>query len=70
MLATAFDRLDDFLAVQRASGGPTREAVALLQETAGLDACERSVLVARAAALGVAPEALLLGILGARLAQA
>jgi hypothetical protein len=69
MLATAFDRIDDFVAVQRAAGGPTVAAVELLQEAAGVDARDRALVAARAAALGVSAEALLLGILVARLAQ-
>ena len=69
-LAGAFDRIDDFVAVQRASGGPTVEAVALLQRAAGVEARERAVVAARAAALGVSAEALLLGVVVARLASA
>ena len=70
VIATAFDRIDDFLAVQCAAGGPTVEAVELLQEAAGVDATERAVISARAAELGVCPETLLLGIVVARLASA
>ena len=67
-LVEAFDRIDDFLAVQRAAGGPTAEAIDLLQEAAGVDAGDRTVVAARAAAFGVPAEALLLGILVGRLA--
>jgi len=70
MLATAFDRIDAFVAVQRASGGPTIEAVELLQEVAGVDAADRALVAARADLLGVSAEALLLGIVVARLATA
>jgi len=69
MLASAFDRLDDFMSVQRAGGGPTLEAVELLQQAAGVDATERAVISARAAVLGVPAEAVLLGVVLARLAQ-
>jgi hypothetical protein len=69
MLAAAFDRIDDFVAVQRAAGGPTREAVELLQRAAGVEPEERAVIAARAGALGVSAEALLLGVVVARLAQ-
>ena len=61
-LATAFDRIDDFLLVQLASGGPTVEAVELLQQAAGVAAGDRAYVAARAAALGVPAETLLLGI--------
>ena len=69
MLATAFDRIDAFVAVQRASGGPTIEAVELLQEAAGVDAGERALIAGRAGLLGVPAETLMLGIIVARLAQ-
>jgi hypothetical protein len=69
VLVTAFDRIDDFLAVQCAAGGPTVEAVELLQEAAGVDIHDRRVVAARAAELGVCPETLLLGIVVARLAS-
>jgi hypothetical protein len=68
-LATAFDRIDDFVAVQRAAGGITRASVELLQEAAGVEVEQRAVIAARAERLGVAAEALLLGIIVARLAQ-
>ena len=69
-LACAFDRIDDFVAVQRAGGGPTVEAVELLQQAAGVDAAERAVVGVRAAALGISAETLLLGVVVARLASA
>jgi hypothetical protein len=68
-LATAFDRLDDFVSVQRAGGGPTVEAVELLQQTVGVEGEQRAVIAARAAALGVSAETLLLGVIVAKLAQ-
>jgi hypothetical protein len=68
VLASAFDRIDDFVAVQRAAGGPTVAAVELLQEAAGVSARDRAVVATRAAALGVSAEALLLGIIVARMA--
>ena len=68
MLDTAFDRIDDFVAVQRAAGGPTIEAVELLQRAAGVEAADRAVVAARAVALGVSAEALLLGVIVGRLA--
>ena len=65
-LATAFDRIDDFLAVQ----GPAldRDAVLALQAAVGVDEDSRDVIRARVAALtdsghGVATGSLLLGIL-------
>jgi hypothetical protein len=68
-LATAFDRIDDFVAVQRAAGGPTLAAVELLQRAAGVEQDHRAVIAARAAALGVPAETLLLGIIVGRLAR-
>jgi hypothetical protein len=62
-LATAFDRIDDFVAVQRGAGGPTVESVELLQLAAGVEREQRAVVARRAAALGVPAEALLLGVL-------
>jgi hypothetical protein len=62
MLAAAFAQIEDFVVVQRAAGGPTVEAVELLQEAVGVDAGDRALVAARAEALGVAPETLLLGI--------
>jgi len=67
-LTAAFDRIDDFVAVQRAAGGPTVEAVELLQQAAGVESEERAVIAARAAALGVSAETLLLGVIVAKLA--
>jgi hypothetical protein len=67
-LATAFDRIDDFVFVQRSCGGPTVEAVELLQQAAGVGGDQRRVISARAAALGVSAETLLLGVIVARLA--
>ena len=65
-LVEAFDRIDDFLAVQ----GPAldREAVLALQAAVGVDEESRAVIRARVAALegsghGVATGSLLLGIL-------
>ena len=69
-LAIAFDRIDDFVAVQRATGGPNLDAVELLQRAAGVEREQRAVIAARATALGVSAEALLLGIVVARLASA
>jgi hypothetical protein len=48
-LATAFDRIDDFLAVQGAA--PAREAVLALEEAVGLDDESRAVIRGRVAAL-------------------
>jgi hypothetical protein len=62
-LATAFDRIDDFVAVQRATGGPTVDSVELLQLAAGVERDQRAVVASRAAALGVPAETLLLGVL-------
>ena len=68
-LATAFDRIDDFVAVQHAAGGPTVESVELLQLAAGVEREQRAVVASRAAALGVPAEALLLGVLVGLLAR-
>lgn len=68
-LAAAFDRIDDFVAVQRAAGGPTLQAVELLQRAAGVEGQQRALVAARAEALGVPAETLLLGIIVARLAR-
>ena len=62
-LATAFDHIDDFVAVQRAGGGPTVEAVELLQQAAGVEHDQRAAIAARAAALGLPAETLLLGVI-------
>jgi hypothetical protein len=68
-LTAAFDRIDDFVAVQRAAGGPTATSVELLQEAVGVEGEQRALIAARAAKLGVAAETLLLGVIVARLAQ-
>ena len=62
-LASAFAQIDDFVAVQRAAGGPTVEAVELLQQAAGIAPDARRLVSDRAARLGVPPETLLLGVL-------
>ena len=67
-LTMAFDSIDDFVAVQRASGGPSIDAVELLQQAAGLEREDRRVIAVRAEALGVSAETLLLGVIVARLA--
>ena len=67
-LTVAFDRVDDFVAVQRACGGPTLAAVELLQQAVGVEGEQRAVIAARAAALGVSAETLLLGVIVAKLA--
>ena len=67
-LATAFDRIDDFVAVQRAAGGPTLESIELL-DRGWVERDQRAVVADRAAALGVPAEALLLGILVGLLAS-
>lgn len=66
-LAHAFDRLDDFLAVQGTS--PSLEAVTNLQAAAGIEAGERAVLRERVAALGLSDQAaaVLLGVVLGRL---
>ena len=46
-LAAAFDRIDDFVAVQNATGGITTEAVELLQRAAGVGDRERAVIAQR-----------------------
>lgn len=62
-IASGFDRLDDFLAVQGAMPSPA--AVRCLQEAVGIDAEERSVIRERAESLGCEEHAgaVLLGIL-------
>lgn len=65
-LATAFDRIDAFLAVQ--GPRPARDAVLALEEAVGLDADSRDVIRARVAALaeaghGAEAGPVLLGIL-------
>jgi hypothetical protein len=65
-LASAFDRIDDFLAVQGRS--PAHDAVLALEEAVGVDDDSRAVIRARVAALGEAGHgavagSVLLGIL-------
>jgi len=48
-LATAFDRIDDFLAVQ--GPAPARDAVLALEEAVGLDDASRAVIRERVRAL-------------------
>src|SRR3954466_10154493 len=65
-LNRAFDRLDDFVAVQTAGGQElTLQAVELLQEAVGVDADCRSVIATRAPSLGTDAHvgAVLLGVL-------
>src|SRR3954451_17074626 len=65
-LNRAFDRLDDFVAVQTAGGLElTLQAVELLQQAVGVDADCRSVIATRAPSLGtdVHAGAVLLGVL-------
>jgi hypothetical protein len=54
-LARAFDRLDDFLAVQ--GPRPAPDAVLALQRAVGIDADERAVIRERVAALAGAGDA-------------
>ena len=73
-LARAFDRVDDFQAVQHgASPDDLREAVDLLQESVGIRDAERSLLVERLDEIRgaeFAPAHVLLGlILGLMAAQ-
>ena len=65
-LASAFDRIDAFLAVQGPS--PAGDAVLALEEAVGVDADSRAVVRARVAALaeaghGAAAASVLLGII-------
>jgi hypothetical protein len=65
-LDAAFDRIDDFLAVQRP--GPTLDAVLRLQEAVGMDDEARAIVRERVGALrdaghGTAAGSVLLGIL-------
>lgn len=65
-LAPAFDRLEDFVAVQSAQRGEiTLEAVLLLQEAAGLGAADRDAICERLPALvrQAEPAAVLLGVI-------
>jgi hypothetical protein len=59
----AFDRLDDFVAVQ--GSHPTMESVLALQAAVGIDDGERAVIRDRVAALGYSDRAgsILLGLL-------
>lgn len=71
-LTQAFDRLDDFVAVQCAAGGITVDAVNLLQQAVGIDDRERDTIRGRVEALAPAqtPSVLLgivLGLLAAQL---
>ena len=63
MLATAFDRIDDFLTVQRAAGGITVEAVELLQRAVGVEDEERALIAQRVETLGASGGSVLLGII-------
>jgi hypothetical protein len=62
-LSAAFDRIDDFVAVQNATGGITAEAVELLQRSVGVEDGDRAVITARVEALGAPGGAVLLGVL-------
>ena len=62
-LTAAFDRIDDFVAVQNVAGGITVEAVELLQRAVGIEARERAVIAQRVDALGAPGGAVLLGVL-------
>jgi hypothetical protein len=62
-LSAAFDRIDDFVAVQRAAGGITVEAVDLLQRAVGVEDEQRAVIAQRVEALGAPGGAVLLGVL-------
>ena len=62
-LAAAFDRIDDFVAVQNATGGITTEAVELLQRAAGVGDRERAVIAQRVKAFDAPGGAVLLGVL-------
>jgi hypothetical protein len=62
-LSDAFDRLDDFVAVQCAAGGITAEAVELLQRAVGIEDHERALIAQRVEALGANAGSVLLGVL-------
>jgi hypothetical protein len=62
-LSTAFDRIDDFVAVQRAAGEITVEAVELLQQSVGVEDHQRALIAQRVEALGASGGAVLLGVL-------
>jgi hypothetical protein len=62
-LIQAFDRLEGFVAVQRAAGGITVEGVQLLQESVGIAELERATIRERVESLGPAhPASVLMGI--------
>ena len=72
-IARAFDRFDDFLAVQRDARSHPEEFVAALrrlQESVGIAAAEREIIRGRLAELDVAgnPGALVLGLIVGRMA--
>jgi len=62
-LSDAFDRLDDFVAVQSATGGITAEAVELLQRAVGIEDDQRALIAQRVEALGANAGSVLLGVL-------
>ena len=62
-LSDAFDRLDDFVAVQSAGGGITAEAVELLQRAVGIEDDQRALIAQRVQALGANAGSVLLGVL-------
>jgi hypothetical protein len=62
-LTAAFDRIDDFVAVQNGAGGITAEAVELLQRAVGIEDTQRAVIAERVDALGANGGAVLLGVL-------
>lgn len=71
-LTQAFDRLDDFVTVQRAAGGITVDAVNLLQQAVGIDDRGRDTIRERVEELAPAqtPSVLVgivLGLLAAQL---
>jgi hypothetical protein len=62
-LTAAFDRIDDFVAVQSAAGGITVEAVELLQRAVGVEDEQRAMIAQRVETLGASGGAVLLGVL-------
>jgi len=62
-LTDAFDRLDDFVAVQSAAGGITADAVELLQRAVGIEDEQRAIIARRVDALGANAGSVLLGVL-------
>jgi hypothetical protein len=62
-LTAAFDRIDDFVAVQTAAGGITPEAVELLQRAVGVEDDQRALIAERVDALGASGGAVLLGVI-------